>query len=85
MGDPGPNTDRRVTRFNPWILIHRGSRIEAILRGDSQATPEGEEARMRKRRSSDEQIAMALPQVEAWTPVAEVCRKMQAAESTFVR
>lgn len=40
---------------------------------------------MKKCRYSEEQIAMALRQVEAGAPVAEVCRKMQVAESTFFR
>lgn len=40
---------------------------------------------MKKSRYSEEQIAMALRQVEAGAPVAEVCRKMQVAESTFFR
>ena len=40
---------------------------------------------MRKSRYSEEQIALALRQVEARAPVAEVCRKMQVAESTFFR
>ena len=40
---------------------------------------------MKKSRYSEEQIATALRQVEAGAPVAEVCRKMQVAESTFFR
>ena len=40
---------------------------------------------MRKSRYSEEQIAMALRHVEAGAPVAEVCRKVQVAESTFFR
>jgi putative transposase len=40
---------------------------------------------MKKSRYSEEQIAMALRQVEAGAPVAEVCRKMRVAESTFFR
>ena len=50
--------------------------------GRTLAPQEGEEARMKKSRYSEEQIAIALRQVEAGAPVAEVCRKMQVAEST---
>lgn len=40
---------------------------------------------MRKSRFSEEQIAMALRQAEAGTPVAEICRKMEITETTFYR
>jgi putative transposase len=40
---------------------------------------------MRKRRYSEEQIAMALRQAEAGTPVGEICRKLGVAEATFYR
>ena len=38
---------------------------------------------MRKSRYSDEQIATALRQVEAGTPVAEITRKLGISETTF--
>ena len=38
---------------------------------------------MRKRRFSEEQIAMALRQGEAGTPVEEICRKLGVSESTY--
>ena len=34
---------------------------------------------------SEEQIAMALRQAEAGTPVVEICRKLQVTEQTFYR
>jgi len=40
---------------------------------------------MPKKRFSDEQIAFALRQAEAGTPVGEICRKMGIAEATFYR
>jgi putative transposase len=40
---------------------------------------------MRKSKFTEEQIAMALRQAEAGTPVAEICRKMQVTEATFYR
>ena len=40
---------------------------------------------MRKSRFSDEQIAMALRQAEAGTPVADICRKLEITETTFYR
>lgn len=38
---------------------------------------------MRKSRYSDEQIASALRQAEAGTPVAEIIRKLGISEATF--
>jgi len=40
---------------------------------------------MRKSRYTEEQIAMALLQGEAGTPVEEICRKMGVAEATYSR
>lgn len=40
---------------------------------------------MRKSRFSEEQIAMALWQAKAGTPVGEICGKMGIAETTFYR
>ncbi len=40
---------------------------------------------MKRKRYTDEQVAFALRQVEAGTPVAEVCRKMGVSEATFFR
>lgn len=38
---------------------------------------------MRKSRYSDEQIAAALRQAEAGTPIAEITRKLGVSEATF--
>ncbi len=38
-----------------------------------------------KSRFTDQQIAFALQQAEAGTPVAEVCRKMGVSEPTYYR
>jgi putative transposase len=40
---------------------------------------------MRRSRFTDEQIAVALRQGEAGTPVAEICRKLGITEATFYR
>ena len=40
---------------------------------------------MKRKRYADEQVAFALRQAEAGTPVAEVCRKMGVSEATFFR
>ena len=38
---------------------------------------------MRKSKYTDEQIAYALRQAEAGTPVTEICRKMGVSQQTF--
>ena len=40
---------------------------------------------MKQSRFSEAQIAMALRQAEAGTPVAEICRKLEISEQTFYR
>lgn len=40
---------------------------------------------MRTSRFTVEQIAIALRQVEAGTPVEDICRKLEIAEATFYR
>ena len=40
---------------------------------------------MPKKRYSEEQIAHALRQAEAGTPIAEVCRQLGVAQATFFR
>jgi putative transposase len=40
---------------------------------------------MRKKTFSEEQIALALREAEAGTPVTEVCRRMGVSEQSFYR
>jgi putative transposase len=40
---------------------------------------------MKTSKFTDEQIAMALRQAEAGTPVGEICRKLGVSEQTFYR
>jgi len=47
--------------------------------------PSGKELDMKKSRDTEEQIAFALKQAEAGTPVAEVIRRMGISEQTFYR
>ena len=45
----------------------------------------GGRLQMRKSKYTEEQVAMALRQAEAGTPVAEICRKLGITETTFYR
>jgi putative transposase len=55
------------------------------LGADLNPRGRGGETPVRKSRFSEEQIAMALRQAEAGTPVAEICRKLEVTETTFYR
>jgi putative transposase len=43
----------------------------------------GKGGSMKRKRYTDEQIAYALRQAEAGTPVTEICRKMGVSQQTF--
>lgn len=43
------------------------------------------DARMPRKRFTDEQIAVALRQADGDTPIGEICRKMGVSEATFYR
>ena len=55
------------------------------MEADLNAPRGAEETPMKKSRFSEAQIAMALRQAEAGTPVAEICRKLEISEQTFYR
>ena len=40
---------------------------------------------MKGKRFTEEQIALALRQVESGVPVVEICHKMEVSEATFYR
>ena len=44
-----------------------------------------EDRRMKTSKFTDEQVAMALRQAEAGTPIGEICRKLGVSEQTFYR
>jgi putative transposase len=44
-----------------------------------------EDRRMKTSKFTDEQVAMALRQAEAGTPVGEICRKLGVSEQTLYR
>jgi putative transposase len=56
-----------------------------MLGADLNPRGRGGETPVRKSRFTEEQIAMALRQAEAGTPVAEICRKLEITETTFYR
>jgi putative transposase len=75
-------------------LSHGAVSLEALLTGSPKSRPAGphfrgpkrpptREVPMPKKRHSPEQIAAALRQAEAGTPIAEITRKLGVHENTF--
>jgi putative transposase len=91
----------RTTRHGRWLMIQRpadGWTIAAVAAAVcfpqigpvgaqffGHVRPEGAGGAMKRKRSTEEQIAFAVRQAEAGAPVEEVCRKLGISEPTFHR